>query len=112
MAHTDGDFLAGEDLDDLYFLLGGYLDDDTDFNLELDTLLSEVAADEVGSTFKCDKCDKICKSKRRLTRHINMKYSTPKKDSELATALKELSLENLIEIVKKCAAIAAADVFT
>ena len=33
MAHKDGgDFLAGEELDDLYLLLdGGYLDDDADF---------------------------------------------------------------------------------
>ena len=73
MEHAGSDFLAREDLDDMYFLLGGYPDDDTNFNMELDTVVSEVAADEVYSTFKCDKCDNICKSKRGLGRHVNTK---------------------------------------
>ena len=55
----------------MYFLLdGGYLDDDTDFNLELDTVVSEVADDEVD---------------------VHMKHTTPNMDSELSTALKESS---------------------
>ena len=69
MAHKDGgDFLAGEELDDLHLLLdGGYLDDDADFNVEVDTAVSEVASDQGHSTYKCDQCDKICKSKRGHT---------------------------------------------
>ena len=54
MAHKDdGDFLAGEELDDLYLLLdGGYLDDDADFNVEVDAAVSEVASDQGHSTYK------------------------------------------------------------
>ena len=61
VAYADSDFLAGEDLDDLYFSLhGGYLDDDTDFHVELNTVVSEVAADKTDTTFRSDKSDNIC----------------------------------------------------
>ena len=73
MAHEDGHFLSGEELDDLYFLLGGGLDD-ADFNVEVDAAVSEVATDQGHSTYKCDQWDKICKSKRGLTRHTKMRY--------------------------------------
>ena len=71
MAQQAGDFLAGEDLDDLYYLLdGGYLDDDMEFNVEIDAVVSEVTVvDESVAVFKCNQCEKVCKSKRGLTRH-------------------------------------------
>ena len=47
----NGDFLAREELDDLYFLLdGGFLDDDAKFNVEIDAVVSEVADDPSDST--------------------------------------------------------------
>ena len=77
MAHNkDGDFLAGEELDNLYFLLDdGYLDYDADFNVEVDAAVSEVAADQGHSTYKCDQCDKICKAKRGHTRHMKTRHT-------------------------------------
>ena len=84
--------MAHEDLDYLYFLFdGGYLDDDTNFNLELNTVMSEVLQ----------------------IKHVNTKHSTPNKacpnkDSELSMA-DNLSLK-LMEIVKNVLlAIAATD---
>ena len=55
MAQKDGDFLAGEELVDLFFLLdSGYLEDDGDFNVEMDIAVSEVSA-------VCAQCENVCK---------------------------------------------------
>ena len=71
------DYFAGEDLDDLFELLdGGFLDDDANFNVELDTVVTEITKDGVDAAFfRCQQCDKICKSQRGLTRHRNVKHS-------------------------------------
>lgn len=75
MAAREDDFLMGDDLDDLFFLLeGGHLDIDDTFNQELDVIVSEVAADDQQTSFTCEVCNKICKSKRGLTRHTNAKH--------------------------------------
>lgn len=121
MAQKDGDFLAGEELDDLYFLLeGGFLDDDADFNVEMDDLVSEVAALPNDSTYKCDQCDKICKSKRGLSRHKNTKHAgaptvlDEPRDVNLMSekdvaSLKKFPVSKLMSILKECADIVAAD---
>ena len=118
MAQRDGDFLAGEDLDDLYFLLeGGFLEDDADFNVEIDALVSEVAAVPSDSTYKCDQCDKICKSKRGLSRHKNTKHNDappalndPTDANQLSVkSLKKFPVSKLIAILKECANIVATD---
>ena len=121
MAQRDGDFLAGEDLDDLYFLLeGGFLEDDADFNVEIDDLVSEVAAVPNDSTYKCDQCDKTCKSKRGLSRHKNTKHAVvppalndPTDANQLSekdvTSLKKFPVSKLISILKESANIVAAD---
>ena len=54
--------LVGEDFDDLYFFLeGGFLDNDEDFHIQLDNIVSEISSDE-GKTgwFKCKHCEKVC----------------------------------------------------
>ena len=119
MAQKEGDFLAGEELDDLYFLLdGGFLDDDADFNVEIDAVVSEVAADPSDSTYKCDQCDKICKSKRGLSRHTNTKHTVdPTASNEptdmdmtgLSLSLRKFPVARLISILKNCVSIVAAD---
>ena len=121
MAQKDGDFLAGEELDDLYFLLdGGFLDDDADFNVEIDAVVSEVAVYPSDSTYRCDKCDKVCKSKRGLSRHTNTKHAAEptslneptdmnwmsEKD---AVSLKKFPVSKLISILRNCVSIVAAD---
>ena len=73
MANMSEDYLVGDDLDDLFLLLeGGFLDEDADLNREVDDLVTEVAADEENAEgYKCNSCDKICKSQRGLSRHKN-----------------------------------------
>ena len=124
MAQQAGDFLAGEDLDDLYYLLdGGYLDDDMEFNVEIDAVVSEVTVvDESVAVFKCNQCEKVCKSKRGLTRHTNTKHvrnTSALNDPDASdfnwltekdvTSLKKLSPANLTGILKSCVSIVSAD---
>ena len=115
MAQADGDFLAGEELDDLFLLLdGGFLEDDTNFNVEMDVAVSEVSAVCTSKeSFKCEQCEKVCKSKRGLARHIKLKHvvivdtsgaSDVSKLSEIdERSLKKFPLAKLNFIIKNCA---------
>ena len=79
MAALEADFLVGEELEELFMLLdGGFLDEDVDFNAEIDSMVKEVAdSEENTSGFKCD----LCKSERGLARgHQKCKHE---KKSEL-----------------------------
>ena len=73
MAAKQGDFLAGQELDQLYFLLdGGFFNETVEIDRDLDYLLLE---DSSGESFICDQCSKVCKSRRGLTRHKNTKHA-------------------------------------
>ena len=101
MAQKDGDFLAGEELDDLYFLLdGGFLDDGADFNVEIDAVVSEVAVDPSDSTYRCDKCDKVCKSKRGLSRHTNTKHAAEPTSLNEPTDMNWMSEKDAVSLKK------------
>ena len=68
--------LVGEDFDDLYFLLeGGFLDNDEDFHIQLDIIVSEISSDEDKTgRFKCKHCEKVCKSKRGISKTFTLKW--------------------------------------
>ena len=76
---ASGDYFTGDDLDDLFTLIdGGFLDDNDEFNQEIDHIATEVASNEENiSRFKCNQCEKVCKSQRGLTRHTNVKHGIP-----------------------------------
>ena len=118
MAQQDGDFLAGEELDELYFLLdNGALDDDVDFNAELNALVNEVTADPNDSMFRCNQCEKICKSQQGLTRHKNAKHpAEPNKAKQSSSisdkdeaSLRKFPIARLVSILKECARIVVSD---
>ena len=52
------------------------MDADIDFERELDFLVEEVTQVE---EFPCDKCTKVCKSQRGLTRHKNSQHAVNNK---------------------------------
>ena len=54
MAALEADLLVGEELEELFVLLdGGFLDEDVDFNAEIDSMVKEVAdSEENTSGFK------------------------------------------------------------
>ena len=86
MAHGSSDFVTGDDLEDIYFLLeGGFLDDDEIITADIDNIATQVTADEEISVYKCEKCEKICKSKRGLSRHVNVKHPPHQQDNSQNT---------------------------
>ena len=117
---ASGDFFSGDDLDDLFSLIdGGFLDGNDEFNSEINSIVNEVATDERNTaSLKCDKCEKVCKSQRGMTRHINAKHpvvsvaphtSTPSCSSKttnltpLEVSMKKLHPIKLMCMVRKCA---------
>ena len=71
------DFLTGDDLDDLFMLIdGGILDGDQVLNQHIESIATEIASNEgnLAAGFQCNECDKVCKSQRGLTRHVNAKH--------------------------------------
>ena len=72
MAAASGDFLAGEELDDLFFLLdGGFLDEDIQVNSDLDSLFLDESSSEL---LLCEIFSKSYKTQRGLTRHKTAKH--------------------------------------
>ena len=71
------DFLTGDDLDDLFMLIdGGILDGDQVLNQHIESIATKIASNEenLAAGFQCNECDKVCKSQRGLTRHVNAKH--------------------------------------
>ena len=119
---VSGDFLTGDDLDDLFSLIdGGFLDGDDSLNKHIDDIATEIASNENNiASFKCSQCEKVCKSQRGLTRHTNVKHApatsspsslpddgsinlTPQALTRLEISMKKLHPILLMNIVKKCA---------
>ena len=64
MATQQEEFIAGEDLDDLYALLdNGFLDEDVDFEKDLAALVIEKSPE--GNSCS-DECSKVCKTLQNL----------------------------------------------
>ena len=106
MATSKVDFLAGSDLDKLFVLIGGFLDNDKDLNNHIESVANKIISDEQSTEgFQCSKCGKVCKAQRGLTRHFNMKHGAPAASnlSEEELAAKKLRPLHLKAIVKKCA---------
>ena len=93
MANLSGEYLVGEDLDDIYFLLeSGFLDDDDGFNKAFDTAVSEVSTDqETAAVYSCKECSKACKSKRGLSRHVNAKHQTTDVENDVSEKVDPVS---------------------
>lgn len=71
MASSSTDLVGEEDYDAILELFSeDFMIDDEDFNLALDGVVS-VAENNVVKSFKCSLCEKVCKSKQGLSRHVN-----------------------------------------
>ena len=75
MAAESSIYLSGDSLEEIYEPLeGGFLDDDVDFNEELDAVTSTEEIDDKKKVFKCTMCGKECVSSRGLKRHTTLKH--------------------------------------
>ena len=76
MACAVGDSCPEDDLATiLEFIEADMLDEDEEFNEEINTLLSEQSA----VTYSCEICTKVCKSKQGLSRQKHETYRTSRK---------------------------------
>ena len=72
----DGDFFFGDDLDAILALLDEDIPvENVDFDADLDVLLEEIDSNTPAEGFSCEKCGKVCKTKRGLTRHTNATHA-------------------------------------
>lgn len=75
MARHAEDYLYGDDLDAVLTVIDAdFYENDDDFDAELKALIDDIPNDQSKSGFKCDFCDKVCITKRGLTRHCNAKH--------------------------------------
>ena len=72
MANAAGSSTQIEDFDS--FFDGINLEEDEEFLQEVERVIKEAEA-AVPKRFKCQSCDKVCKTKQGLTRHKNSKHS-------------------------------------
>ena len=103
------EFIAGDDLEDIFGLLdAGFLKDEKEFIGDVESMVSEVAnyEDNVHS-FNCSYCSKLCKGKRGLSRHVNVKHAVLKEGSstptvdELPSEEIHLKLKGIVELSRK-----------
>ena len=95
------DFIFGEDLESLYNLLdGGFLEEDFEFEQDLNKLVAEETSE---SEFVCESCSKVCKTKRGLTRHKNAKHASNDAQSpEMITEQSKVNAEIFHQILNEC----------
>ena len=88
------DFYAGENLEAILAAIDdGILDKDGEFNAEINSLLVNIEEEPSQSGFKCDTCEKVCKSKQGLSRHQNAKHRETQPE-EVHVSSKDISAED------------------
>ena len=90
MAGESSVYLSGDSLEEIYELLeGGFLDDDVNFNKELDAVTSTEEIDDKKKFLKCVIRGKECVSSRGLKRHKTLKHVqeevTPKEQEKYSS---------------------------
>ena len=77
---------------------------------EIDDAISEISGEK---SFPCNSCEKICKSKGGLTRHINAKHKNKNAhgDKNVSSSVAKLTKEELSSIVEKIKAKITKDGF-
>ena len=87
------DFYAGENLEAILAAIDEDVwDKDDEFNAEINSLLVIIEEEPSQSGFKCDMCEKVCKSKQGLSRHQNAKHRETQPE-EVHLSSKDLSAE-------------------
>ena len=76
------DFLYEDDLDALLIAIDAeHMENDPTMEAEMDGMISEIPIEEESNGFPCSYCDKVCLSKRGLSRHTNAKHTDAQQPS-------------------------------
>ena len=113
MAAEGSVYLSGENLEELRKLLdGGFLDDDEDFNRELESATTAEENVEQKKVYVCEMCGKECVSSKGLKRHESLKHTregtSKTAEKPKKTVSPTLQISQFEEIVKKCAKLCMA----
>ena len=108
MAAAGSVYLSGEILEELHELLeGGFLDDEEDFNRELEIATTVDENVDGKKVYVCKICGKKFVSSRVLSRHETLKHTregtSKTEESPKKTISPTLQISQFEEIVKECA---------
>lgn len=100
MANAE-DFFSGEDLDVVFELIERDLfEENEELERDLAAVVTSIEETHDKVVFRCDFCEKICKSKQGLSRHKNSKHK-----HEIVSEKNSVQCENVeftTEILKEC----------
>ena len=97
-------YLSGGSLEEMYELLeGSFLNDDVDFNKELDDVTSAEEIDDKKKVFKCTLCGKECVSSRGLNKETNKSETCPGRSYIKRTKKVLIVIDEVMNLVKKFA---------
>ena len=92
MATSSEDYFMGDDLDAILDLIEEDIpEENEEFFSEVNAVIDELSQPTLVNGFPCEFCDKVCKSKRGLSRHESAKHpqeniksqgKTPKKNKK------------------------------
>ena len=107
MAGVSKDFVSGDHYDTLLTLLDeDLLNADEDFTAEIANVVTKIG-DLPSTQFKCDVCEKMCKSQQDLSRHKNAKHISSHSHAHSSTEVRdaELILDHLAfqQFINECA---------
>ena len=89
MAAVCEDFFTGDDLEAILDIIeGDFVEESEEFNADIGALLSDIDPESVAVNFPCEHCDKTCKTKRGLTRHVNVRHPEVNVENRTPSAMK------------------------
>ena len=93
MAEKD-DFLVGSDLEAVLDLIEEDLfNEDEEFSTYFNDIVKSNEEASLEKKFGCTLCEKICKSKQGLSRHMNCKHKDVPKDNDATPVCKEPKID-------------------
>ena len=97
------EFQSGEDLDAVFEIINEDLfEEDEDLEQLMSAVVLDIQENTQDTSFKCDFCEKVCKSKRGLSRHKNSKHKVLDHEDDIVSGsspedpLHPLHLKNYI----------------
>ena len=90
----DEEFLVGDDFDVILSLLEeDVLNGEEELVAQVNEIVNEVDFPPPAAGFKCDICDKVCKSQRGLTRHNTAKHNEHQSSNDAESSTKKARKE-------------------
>ena len=104
MVGVSKDFVSGDHYDALLTLLDeDLLNADEDFPAELADVVTKIVDLPSTQEFKCEVCEKMCKSQQGISRHKNAKYVSSHSHAHNATEVRVADSMLNQQLINECA---------